>query len=129
MANMCFMKIDELDEVKFNISYDDIHDAFEELYEDFEKLGLKNTSLKKKVQQLGKELGKVKEKFSNIEDSKTYLKKENEILRKKNEWLTSFLSIFSCGQKYFEMILTSQKCIFDKKKRANIQILKESKVF
>ena len=37
MANMCFMKIDELDEVKFNISYDDIHDAFEELYEDFEK--------------------------------------------------------------------------------------------
>ena len=111
MTNMCFMKIDELDEVKFNISYDDIHDAFEELYEDFEKLGLKNTSLKKKVQQLGKELREVKEKFSNVKDSKTYLEKYDKILRKKNEWLTSSLSIFSYGQKSFEMILVSQKCI------------------
>ena len=123
------MKIDELDEVKFNISYDDIHDAFEELYEDFEKLGLKNTSLKQKVQQLGKELREVKEKFSNIEDSKTYLKKESEILRKKNEWLTSFLSIFSCGKKYFEMILTSQKCIFDIKKGLIFKSSKNQKYF
>ena len=69
-------RIDELDEVNSNISYEDIHDAFEELYEDFEKLGLKNTFLKKKVQQLEKELGEVKEKFSIIEDSKTYLEKE-----------------------------------------------------
>ena len=29
MANMCFMAIDELDEVKFNLSDEDIHDAFE----------------------------------------------------------------------------------------------------
>ena len=42
------------------------------------------------------------------------MRKENEILRKKNEWLTSSLSIFSCGQKSFEMILASQKCVFDK---------------
>ena len=41
-------------------------------------------------------------------------KNENEILKKKNEWLISFLSIFSCGQKYFEMILASQICVFDK---------------
>ncbi|RVW25905.1 hypothetical protein CK203_111332 [Vitis vinifera] len=50
VVNMCFMAIDELDEVNFNISYEDIHDAFEELYEDFEKLGSKNAFLKKKVQ-------------------------------------------------------------------------------
>ena len=37
MTNMCFMTIDELDEVNSNISYEDIHDAFEKLYEDFEK--------------------------------------------------------------------------------------------
>ena len=37
VTNMCFMAIDELDEVNSNISYEDIHDAFEELYEDFEK--------------------------------------------------------------------------------------------
>ena len=62
VANMCSMAIDELDEVKSNISYEDIHDAFEELYEDFEKLGLKNVSLKKKVQQLEKELREKKKK-------------------------------------------------------------------
>ena len=50
MANMCFMAINELDEVNFNISYDDIHDVFEELYKDSEKLGLKNVFLEKKVQ-------------------------------------------------------------------------------
>ena len=107
---MCFMAIDELDEVNSNLSDEDIHDTFEELYEDFEKLSFKNISLKKKVQQLEE----VKEKFSIVEISKTYLEKENEILRKKNEWLTSSLSIFSCGQKSFEMILANQKCVFDK---------------
>ena len=75
VANMCFMAIDELDEVNSNINYEDIHDAFEELYKVFEKLGLKNAFIKKKVQQLEKELGEVKEKFSNVEDSKTYHEK------------------------------------------------------
>ena len=107
---MCFMAIDDLDEVNSNFSDEDMHDVFEELYEDFEKLSLKNISLKKKIQQLEE----VKEKFSIVEISKTRLEKENDILRKKNEWLTSSLSIFSCGQKYFEMILASQKCVFDK---------------
>ena len=69
VANMCFMAIDELDEVNSNLSDEDIHDTFEELYEDFEKLSLKNISLKKKVQQLEKELGEVKENFSNVEIS------------------------------------------------------------
>ena len=114
MASICFMAIDELDEVNSNFSNENMHNVFEELYEDFEKLSLKNISLKKKVQQLEKELGEVKENFSNVEISKTHLEKENEILIKKNEWLTSFLSIFSCGQKSFEMILASQKCVFDK---------------
>ena len=75
---------------------------------------MKNNSLKKKIQDLEKELEEVKEKFSIDELSKTHLEKENEILKKKNEWLTSSLSIFSCGQKSFEMILASQKCVFDK---------------
>ena len=88
-------------------------------YEDFEKLSLKNNSLKKKIQ----ELEEVKEKISIVEISKTHLEKENEILRsenevlkKKNEWLTSSLSIFSCGQKSFKMIVASQKCVFDKQR-------------
>ena len=110
MSNICFMAIDELDEVNSNFSDVDMHDVFEELYEDFEKLSLKNNSLKKKIQ----ELEEVKEIFSIVEISKTHIEKENEILRKKNEWLTSSLSIFSCGNFFFEMILASQKCVFDK---------------
>ena len=58
VANMCFMVIDELDEVNSNISDEDIHDVFQELYENLEKLGLKNTSLKNKVQHLKKNLEK-----------------------------------------------------------------------
>ncbi|KAJ9686943.1 hypothetical protein PVL29_015689 [Vitis rotundifolia] len=117
VANMCFMVINELDEANSNFSDEDMHDVFQELYEDFEKLSLKNNSLKRKIQ----ELEEVKEKFSIVEISKTHFEKENEILRneneilkQKNEWLTSSLSIFSCGQKSFEMILGSQKCVFDK---------------
>ena len=66
--------------------------------------------LKKKIQ----ELKEVKEKFSIVEISKAHIEKESEILKKKNEWLSSFLSIFSCGQKSFEIILASQKCVFEK---------------
>ena len=78
---------------------------------------LKKISLKNKIQQLEE----LKENFSIVEISKSHLekengilRKENEILRKKNERLTSSLSIFSCQQKYFEVILASQKCVFDK---------------
>ena len=99
------------------------------MYEDFEILSLKNISLKKKVQQLEKELGAVKEKFSNVEVSKTHLEKKNEILRKKNEWLTSSLSIFSCRQKSFEMILASQKCVFDKQQGLGFKSSKNQKYF
>ena len=56
MTSMCFMAIDE---VNFNINYDDLHDSFEDLYENLERLGLKNASLKKKIQELEKELGKM----------------------------------------------------------------------
>ena len=77
VTNICFMAIDELDEVNSNFSDGDMYDVFEELYEDFKKLSLKNISLKKKIQQLEKELEEVKEKFSIVEISKTRLEKEN----------------------------------------------------
>ena len=50
-----------------------------------------------------------------VEASKISLEKVNEELLKKNELLLSSLSKFSCGQKAFEMILASQKCVFDKR--------------
>ena len=77
VANMCFMAIDDLDEVNSNFSDEDMHDVFEELYEDFEKLSLKNNFLKKKIQELEKELEEVKEKFSIVEISIIHLEKKN----------------------------------------------------
>ena len=55
---MCFMVIDELDEVNSNFSDEGMHDVFKELYEDFEKLNLKNISLKKNFNNLKKNLKK-----------------------------------------------------------------------
>ena len=72
VANMCFMAIEDLDEVNSNFSDEDMHDVFEKLYEDFEKLSLKNNSLKKKIQELENELEEVKEKISIVEISKTH---------------------------------------------------------
>ncbi|KAL6331847.1 hypothetical protein AAG906_020192 [Vitis piasezkii] len=72
VANMCFMAIDELDEVNSNFIDEDMHDVFEELYEDFEKLSLKNNSLKKKIQ----ELEEVKENFQLLKFLKLILKKK-----------------------------------------------------
>ena len=76
VANMCFMAIDDLDEVNSNFSDEDMHNVFEELYEDFKKLSLKNNSLKKKIQEFEKELEEVKEKFSIVEISKTHFEKK-----------------------------------------------------
>ena len=72
VANICFMAIDELDEVNYNFSDEAMHDVFEELYEEFEKLSLKNNSLKKKIQ----ELEEVKENFQLLKFLKLILKKK-----------------------------------------------------
>ena len=69
-------------------------------------------SLKKKISYLQNELNMRKENFENIEKAKISFEKENGELNKKNEWLISSLEKFSNGQKTFNMILVSQKCIF-----------------
>ena len=58
------------------------------------------------------ELNELKENFENIEKAKISFEKENGELKKKNECLISSLEKFSNGQKTFNMILVSQKCIF-----------------
>ena len=92
-----------------NISYDDLHDAFENM-RILKSLVWKMFPLKRKFKNvLEKALEEVYEKCSNIENAKTFLEKKNEVLKKKNEWLTSSLFIFSYRKKYFKMILASQK--------------------
>ena len=114
-GNMCFMALEEHEEeVNSNSNYNEFQDVLQEFYFDLEKLGFKNVSLKKKISCLHNELNELKEKFENIEKAKISIEKGNEELKKKNEWLTSSLQKFSNDQKTFDMILTSQKCIFDK---------------
>ena len=110
VANMCFMAINELNKVNFNFSDEDMHDVFEELYEDFEKLSLKNISLKKKIQQLEE----VSKKISIVEISKTHLEKRKWDFEKE-KWMVDLLSFnIFLWTKIFEMILASQKYVFDK---------------
>ena len=80
---MCFMAICELDEVNFNLNYEDLQEAIDELYGDLEKLGLKNVSLKKKIQSIKKELRNKQENFTKVEQEKISVAKENEVLKMK----------------------------------------------
>ena len=77
------MTICELDEVNFNLNYEDLQEAIDELYGDLEKLGLKNVSLKKKIQSIKKELRNKQENFTKVEQEKISVAKENEVLKMK----------------------------------------------
>ena len=73
---MCFMAIDELNEVNSNISFDNLQDAFEDLYEDLENLGLKKKSLsKRKFKNLERNLKRCKKIFQILKMPKLLLKK------------------------------------------------------
>ena len=111
---MCFMALEDQDEINSNFDDNEFMIEYEELIKGINKLDEKNISPKKKVFELQKELNEIKEKFFKVKASKISLEKVNEELLKKNEWLVSSLSKFSCRQKFLDMILASQKCFFDK---------------
>ena len=69
--------------------------------------------LRRKFMSFKKNLMKSMKIFQKLK-LQNYLENKNEELLKKNEWLVSSLSKFSCGQKAFEMIMASHKCVFDK---------------
>ena len=74
VANMCFMALEDQDEVNSNFdNYEEFMIEYEELLKDINKLDKKNTSLKKKVFEIKKELDEIKEKFSKVEASKIFL--------------------------------------------------------
>ena len=62
VANMCFMVLEDQDEVNSNFDNDEeFMIAYKELLKDINKLDEKNTSLKKIVFELQKELDEIKE--------------------------------------------------------------------
>ena len=85
VSNMCFMALEDQDEVNSNSDDEELMYEYDELLKFIYKLDEKNTLLKKKVFELQKELDEIKENFSKVEASKISLKKENEELLKKNE--------------------------------------------
>ena len=58
VANMCFMEIDELDEVNSNISYEDIHDLLKIFMRILKNLVWKMLFLKRKFNNLKRDLEK-----------------------------------------------------------------------
>ena len=56
VVNMCFMALEDQDEVNYNFDDDEFMIEYEEFLKDINKLNEKNNSLKKKVFELQKEL-------------------------------------------------------------------------
>ena len=94
VVNMCFMTLEDQDEVNSNSDDEELMFEYDELLKFIYKLDENNNLLKKKVFELQKELDEIKENFSKVKASKISFKKENEELFKKNEWLVSLLSKF-----------------------------------
>ena len=89
---------------------------FNDLHKNYEKLIFKNNALKKKILSLSKiveELKKEKETIlpcSNCD----FLLNKNVSLNDKISDLTNIVHKFTNGKKNFDLMLSGQKCIFDK---------------
>ena len=144
ITNLALMAIgkesfDELDEVNYLSTYDELHDAFKELHDEWMKIGKKNACLKKKMVKLTNENESLTAKIAcleldnkilhnRIESSKgkqsilyehekshvDKLIKENEMLKKMSNELNEIVLKFTNGQKNLEKLLSTQKCVFDK---------------
>ena len=129
IANMCFMAIDNEvisldnddlldDEFHEKPSYDEFLDEFNDLHMKYEKLALKNSSLKRKIFNLTKELeDSLKEKkMKNTCDVCSNLKNENVLFKEKVNDLTKIVHNFTNGKKNFDLMLSKQKCVFEKRR-------------
>ena len=120
IANMCFMAIeDEVTSPKTKSStneYDELLEAFEELHDEYEKVILKNKVLKKKILENALELETLQKEKSieKVYESCDSLKKENLSLHEKVEDLTRIAHNFTNGKKNFDLMLGSQRCVFNK---------------
>ncbi|KAJ7012627.1 hypothetical protein NC653_002622 [Populus alba x Populus x berolinensis] len=119
---MCFMAIESENDVlplddEFDLSYDELHDAFESLYNGFKKLGYKYSSLKKIYACLLVEKNALKKKAWIVIDSDkvNQLEEKNKALKKKVDKLNTTLAKFNQGFKIFDIILPSQRCVFNKR--------------
>ena len=69
IANMCFMALEDQDEVNSNSDDEELMFEYDELLKFIYKLDENSTLLKKKVLELQKELDEIKENFSKVEAS------------------------------------------------------------
>ena len=67
VANMCFMVLEDQDEVNSNSDDEELMFGYDELLKFIYKLDKKNTLLKKKIFELQKDLDEIKENFSKVE--------------------------------------------------------------
>ena len=115
IANMCFMALNDEVEIQNTLVdddtlYDELSIAYDELLTNFEKLATKATLLKKKNASLSIEL----EKISVIEKENENLRNENISLKERVDDLTKVVYKFTLGKKTFDMMISEQRCVFNK---------------
>ena len=122
VVNICFMVIESENDVlflddEFDVSYDELHDAFESLYNGFKKLGHKYSSLKKIYACLLVEKNALEKKACIVIDGDkvNQLEEKNKTLTEKVDKLNTTLAKFNQGFKILDIMLSSQRYVFNKR--------------
>ena len=99
-----------------DLSYKNLLSDFNDLHKNYEKLIFKNNALKKKILSLSKMVEEfTKEKEVKLSCSNCdVLSKENTSLNDKIFDLTTIVHKLTNGKKNFDLMLSGQKCVFDK---------------
>ena len=109
IANLCLVaKEDDTKEVSFETnSLNDLQDDYDDLYEESLKVLEKNSMLRKQITSLLLEM-------KNLKEHKHGLTNQIEVLNNKLLNLTVCLEKFTKGQKGLDLLLGSQKCVYDR---------------
>ena len=99
-----------------DLSYENLLSDFNDLHKNYEKLIFKNNALKKEIFSLSKIVEELtKEKETKLPCSNCdILLNENIFLNDKISYLTKVVHKFTNGKKNFDMMLSGQRCVFDK---------------
>ena len=112
---MCFMALNDEVEIQNSLAnddilYDDLSIVYDELLTNFEKLATKTTLLKKKNASHSIEL----EQISVLEKENENLTSKNILLKERVDDLTKVVHKFTLGKKTFDMMISEQRCVFNK---------------
>ena len=126
-ANLCLMaredvKVNNFDDLDEPLTYEELESMFDEMCAKYKELGSKNNILKKENASLISENLSLKEEICFLKERENgassskgpSLEVENDSLKRQVESLNSTLSKFVKGKETLDVILGSQRCVYDK---------------